>query len=110
VASLRNVFALMIVSMSSFFVCRAINANHGGGYSYRLCPSSANATEECFQQHMYKSMVLLLHPRPFPVLRTVAIILLFYFNIFCSLVASDSNRDHAWIQEGNNVGNRKQVL
>jgi hypothetical protein len=24
-------------------------ANHGGGYSYRLCPRSAELTEECFQ-------------------------------------------------------------
>merc|ERR1712083_590017 len=29
----------------------AITANHGGGYSYRLCPTSTNVTEECFQQH-----------------------------------------------------------
>merc|ERR1712007_198017 len=26
-------------------------ANHGGGYAYRLCPASSNATEECFQSH-----------------------------------------------------------
>jgi hypothetical protein len=26
-------------------------SNHGGGYSYRLCPASKNLTEECFQQH-----------------------------------------------------------
>lgn len=24
--------------------------NHGGGYSYRLCPKSSNLTEECFQR------------------------------------------------------------
>ena len=24
--------------------------NHGGGYSYRLCPRSANLTEQCFQR------------------------------------------------------------
>ena len=24
---------------------------HGGGYSYRLCPSSAAQTEDCFQRH-----------------------------------------------------------
>jgi len=29
----------------------AINANHGGGYSYRLCPASSNLTEDCFQGH-----------------------------------------------------------
>merc|ERR1712050_99334 len=27
-----------------------IRYNHGGGYSYRLCPAEANLTEECFQQ------------------------------------------------------------
>ena len=25
--------------------------NHGGGYSYRLCPASEPLTEECFQRH-----------------------------------------------------------
>lgn len=29
----------------------SVTANHGGGYSYRLCPASAKPTEECFQQH-----------------------------------------------------------
>lgn len=28
----------------------AINANHGGGYSYRLCKKTENVTEECFQR------------------------------------------------------------
>jgi len=28
----------------------AITANHGGGYQYRLCPSSSELTEECFQK------------------------------------------------------------
>jgi len=28
-----------------------IGANHGGGYSYRLCPASEALTEECFQKH-----------------------------------------------------------
>jgi len=32
-------------------VAWAIHANHGGGYAYRLCPKSAEATEECFQSH-----------------------------------------------------------
>jgi len=34
-------------------VAWGINANHGGGYAYRLCPKSsgAKATEECFQAH-----------------------------------------------------------
>lgn len=27
-----------------------IRNNHGGGYSYRLCPATSNLTEECFQQ------------------------------------------------------------
>eukprot|EP01062_Namystynia_karyoxenos_P051364 TRINITY_DN402_c0_g1_i2.p1 TRINITY_DN402_c0_g1~~TRINITY_DN402_c0_g1_i2.p1 ORF type:complete len:344 (+),score=106.75 TRINITY_DN402_c0_g1_i2:86-1117(+) len=31
-------------------VAWGINANHGGGYSYRLCPLSSNVTEECFQR------------------------------------------------------------
>lgn len=30
-------------------VAWAIIANHGGGYAYRLCPKSIDATEECFQ-------------------------------------------------------------
>lgn len=28
-----------------------ITANHGGGYSYRLCPASEPLTEACFQKH-----------------------------------------------------------
>jgi len=28
-----------------------ITANHGGGYQYRLCPSSEPLTESCFQKH-----------------------------------------------------------
>lgn len=32
----------------------AILANHGGGYSWRLCPADGNVTEECFQQHVLK--------------------------------------------------------
>jgi len=28
-----------------------IRNNHGGGYSYRLCPATSNLTEDCFQQH-----------------------------------------------------------
>merc|ERR1719230_1169851 len=28
----------------------AINANHGGGTSVRLCPSDTDLTEECFQR------------------------------------------------------------
>lgn len=27
-------------------------ANHGGGYSYRLCPNDGNVTEECFQRNV----------------------------------------------------------
>jgi len=33
-------------------VAWAITANHGGGYSYRLCRSSDNITEECFQRNV----------------------------------------------------------
>jgi hypothetical protein len=29
----------------------SLYANHGGGYSYRLCPRSDNLTEECFQRN-----------------------------------------------------------
>jgi len=31
-------------------VAWAITANHGGGYSYRLCPKDANISEACFQR------------------------------------------------------------
>ena len=31
-------------------VAFAIAANHGGGYSYRLCPSDGNVNEACFQR------------------------------------------------------------
>jgi hypothetical protein len=31
-------------------VAFAITANHGGGYSYRLCKKSDNVTEDCFQK------------------------------------------------------------
>lgn len=31
-------------------VAWAITANHGGGYSYRLCPSHGAVNEECFQR------------------------------------------------------------
>ena len=29
----------------------SIRYNHGGGYSYRLCPANDNLTEACFQKH-----------------------------------------------------------
>ncbi|CAE7405037.1 unnamed protein product, partial [Symbiodinium pilosum] len=35
-------------------VAWAITANHGGGYSYRLCPKSSSITEECFQKHVLR--------------------------------------------------------
>lgn len=35
-------------------VAWAISANHGGGYSYRLCKSDGNVTEECFQRNTLK--------------------------------------------------------
>lgn len=31
-----------------------IGANHGGGYSYRLCPLGEDLTEACFQRHPLK--------------------------------------------------------
>jgi len=31
-------------------VAWGISANHGGGYSYRLCKNDGNVTEECFQR------------------------------------------------------------
>jgi len=31
-----------------------VAANHGGGYSYRLCPASEPLTESCFQKHPLK--------------------------------------------------------
>lgn len=36
---------------SSQEVSFSLYANHGGGYSYRLCPKSRELTEECFQNH-----------------------------------------------------------
>eukprot|EP00931_Biecheleriopsis_adriatica_P086511 TRINITY_DN61171_c0_g1_i1.p1 TRINITY_DN61171_c0_g1~~TRINITY_DN61171_c0_g1_i1.p1 ORF type:complete len:389 (+),score=53.25 TRINITY_DN61171_c0_g1_i1:78-1244(+) len=33
-------------------VAFALTANHGGGYSYRLCPKNGTISEECFQQHV----------------------------------------------------------
>jgi len=33
-------------------VAWGINANHGGGYSYRLCPTSSSISEACFQNHV----------------------------------------------------------
>ncbi len=33
-------------------VAFSITANHGGGYTYRLCPKSSALTEECFQKHI----------------------------------------------------------
>jgi len=36
---------------SSQEVATSVTANHGGGYSYRLCPKTEMLTEECFQRH-----------------------------------------------------------
>jgi len=33
-------------------VAFGITANHGGGYSWRLCPADGEVSEECFQQHV----------------------------------------------------------
>jgi len=35
-------------------VAWAITANHGGGYSYRLCKSSGNISEKCFQSNVLR--------------------------------------------------------
>jgi len=35
-------------------VAWAIAANHGGGYSWRLCPNNGNVSEECFQNNQLK--------------------------------------------------------
>lgn len=35
-------------------VAWAISANHGGGYSYRVCPKTSQITEECFQSHVLR--------------------------------------------------------
>jgi len=35
-------------------VMYAITANHGGGFSYRLCPHSQAPTEDCFQSNQLK--------------------------------------------------------
>jgi len=59
-------------------VAWAISANHGGGYSYRLCKSdTANVTEECFQQLplRFGNSSWLLHANgtksaPFPISKT----------------------------------------
>jgi hypothetical protein len=32
----------------------ALTANHGGGYSYRLCPKNENVSEDCFQRHVLR--------------------------------------------------------
>lgn len=34
---------------SEEMVSWSLHANHGGGYSYRLCPKSSEATEKCFK-------------------------------------------------------------
>jgi len=35
-------------------VAWSISANHGGGYSWRLCKNDGNVTEECFQNNQLK--------------------------------------------------------
>jgi len=39
---------------SSVKVAWAISANHGGGYSWRLCKNDGKPTEECFQKNQLK--------------------------------------------------------
>merc|ERR1712039_1054815 len=36
---------------SAQYVSWQFGANHGGGYAYRLCPTSESMSEECFQRH-----------------------------------------------------------
>ena len=36
---------------TSVEVAWGVRYNHGGGYSYRLCPADKELTEECFQAH-----------------------------------------------------------
>jgi len=36
---------------SAQYVSWQFAANHGGGYAYRLCPTSESMSEECFQRH-----------------------------------------------------------
>eukprot|EP01065_Artemidia_motanka_P022808 TRINITY_DN269_c2_g1_i1.p1 TRINITY_DN269_c2_g1~~TRINITY_DN269_c2_g1_i1.p1 ORF type:complete len:539 (+),score=158.47 TRINITY_DN269_c2_g1_i1:54-1619(+) len=35
----------------SYEVSWTVQANHGGGYQYRLCPASGRVSEECFQRN-----------------------------------------------------------
>ena len=42
--SKRFIYATLLICNCLFLL------DHGGGYQYRLCPASANLTEECFQK------------------------------------------------------------
>lgn len=42
------------VAGSNVRVANAMYVNHGGGWSYRLCPKSEAATESCFQSNQLK--------------------------------------------------------
>lgn len=39
------------IAGASAEVAFALQANHGGGYQYRLCPADEELSEECFQRH-----------------------------------------------------------
>jgi len=39
---------------STVKVAAALYINHGGGWSYRLCPKTQDPSEDCFQQHALK--------------------------------------------------------
>ena len=42
---------LNVVAGGTMDVAWAINANHGGGYAYRLCKKDSDLSEECFQDN-----------------------------------------------------------
>jgi len=46
---------LQIQAGGTLEVAWAINANHGGGYSVRLCPSNSDLSEECFQRTVLRA-------------------------------------------------------
>jgi len=49
-SKLPSTKGLTWIAGSSAEVSFSLYANHGGGYSYRLCPKSSKLTEECFQR------------------------------------------------------------
>merc|ERR1712023_408154 len=43
-----------------------LSAQHGGGYSYRLCPKGSTLNEDCFQSNTFISMTDHMAISPFP--------------------------------------------